>query len=131
MRPLLFRVFVYGTLLVGEENHFVAAPYIRNIQPGKVKGRLYNVGAYPALVVEEEGEVIGEWFTVTEEGLQAMDELEEYEEGGQHNEYERVWIKDLEQPIEGYVYIYPKTKRRTFLSFPQGHGGIGIRTSVV
>ncbi|BDG43271.1 gamma-glutamylcyclotransferase family protein [Saccharococcus caldoxylosilyticus] len=120
MRPLLYRVFVYGTLLVGEANHFVAAPYIRDIQPGKVKGRLYDVGAYPALVVEEEGEVIGEWFTVTEEGLQAMDELEEYEEGGRHNEYERVWIKDLEQPIEGYVYIYLKSKAAHLPLIPSG-----------
>ena len=120
MRPLLYRVFVYGTLLVGEQNHHIAAPYIRHIQPGKVKGRLYHVGMYPALVVEEEGEVIGEWFTVTEEGLKAMDEFEEYEEGGQNNEYERAWVKDIEQPIEGYVYIYPKDKVANLPVIPSG-----------
>jgi gamma-glutamylcyclotransferase (GGCT)/AIG2-like uncharacterized protein YtfP len=85
-----------------------------------VKGRLYDVGAYPALVIEEEGEVIGEWFTVTEEGLQAMDELEEYEEGSIHNEYERVWVKDIEQPIEGYVYVYPKSKAAHLPFIPSG-----------
>jgi gamma-glutamylcyclotransferase (GGCT)/AIG2-like uncharacterized protein YtfP len=120
MRPLLHRVFVYGTLLVGEENHHIAAPYIRHIQPGRVKGRLYDVGAYPALVIEEEGEVIGEWFTVTKEGLQAMDELEEYEKGSQYNEYERVWVKDIEQPIEGYVYVYPKSKAARLPFIPSG-----------
>jgi gamma-glutamylcyclotransferase (GGCT)/AIG2-like uncharacterized protein YtfP len=104
MRPMLHRVFVYGTLLVGEENHHIAAPYIRHIQPGKVKGRLYDVGAYPALVIEEEGEVIGEWFTVTKEGLQAMDELEEYEEGSQYN----------------YVYVYPKSKAAHLPFIPSG-----------
>jgi gamma-glutamylcyclotransferase (GGCT)/AIG2-like uncharacterized protein YtfP len=118
MRPLLYRVIVYGTLLVGEGNHFVAAPYIRDIQTGKVKGRLYDVGACPILVVEEEGEVIGEWLTVMEEGLQAMDELEGHVEGGQHNEYERVWVKDLQQPLEGYVY--PKSKAARLPLIPSG-----------
>lgn len=50
-----YRVFVYGTLLTGEENHEVAAPYVRAACPGKVNGRLYNVGPYPALVLGEEG----------------------------------------------------------------------------
>ncbi len=72
---------------------------------------IYDVGAYPALVIEEEGEVIGEWFTVTKEGLQAMDELEEYEEGSQYNEYERVWVKDIEQPIKGSCMCIRKAKR--------------------
>ncbi|QXJ40645.1 hypothetical protein BV455_04022 [Parageobacillus caldoxylosilyticus] len=49
-----------------------------------------------------------------------MDELEEYEEGGRHNEYERVWIKDLEQPIEGYVYIYLKSKAAHLPLIPSG-----------
>ncbi|MCZ0755906.1 gamma-glutamylcyclotransferase family protein [Anoxybacillus sp. J5B_2022] len=106
----MYRVFVYGTLLVGEANHHIAAPYLQHVQPGKVKGRLYDVGAYPALVLDEEGEVVGEWLTVTEEGIRRMDVLEDYEEGGTNNEYERVWIKDCEQDIEGYVYIYTPEK---------------------
>ncbi|ASS99552.1 gamma-glutamylcyclotransferase [Geobacillus thermocatenulatus] len=101
-----YRVFVYGTLLTGEDNHCVAAPYVRAVCPGKVNGRLYSVGPYPALVLGEEGEVEGEWLTVTEEGLKAMDELEDYAEGRDDNEYERIWVHDAHQPIEGYVYVY-------------------------
>jgi len=103
-------VFVYGTLLVGEANHHVAAPYLQHVQPGKVNGQLYDVGAYPALVLSGEGEVVGEWLTVTEEGIKQMDLLEDYEEGRSNNEYERVWVKDCKQDIEGYVYIYTPEK---------------------
>ena len=111
MKEKTYQVFVYGTLLVGEVNHHVAAPYLLNVQKGKVKGRLYNVGAYPALVLDENGfEVVGEWFTVTGEGLKKMDELEEFEEGRKENYYERVWVKDCEQELEGYVYIFTPDK---------------------
>jgi gamma-glutamylcyclotransferase (GGCT)/AIG2-like uncharacterized protein YtfP len=110
MSQQTYQVFVYGTLLVGEENHHIAAPYLQKVQPGKVKGRLYDVGEYPALVVSEDGNVIGEWLTITEEGLRQMDALEDYEEGGHDNEYERIWIKDSEQEIEGYVYVYTLDK---------------------
>ncbi|MBB5322961.1 gamma-glutamylcyclotransferase (GGCT)/AIG2-like uncharacterized protein YtfP [Anoxybacillus tepidamans] len=110
MSERTYRVFVYGTLLVGEANHHIAAPYLQKVQPGKVKGQLYDVGAYPALVISEEGEVVGEWLTVTEEGIKQMDMLEDYEEGRDNNEYERVWIKDCEQDIEGYVYVYTREK---------------------
>ncbi|WP_027410529.1 gamma-glutamylcyclotransferase [Anoxybacteroides tepidamans] len=110
MNKKTYVVFVYGTLLVGEMNHHIAAPYLQNVRPGKVNGKLYDVGSYPALVVGEEGEVVGEWLTVTAEGLKQMDMLEDYEEGRCNNEYERIWIRDCEQDIEGYVYIYAKEK---------------------
>jgi hypothetical protein len=48
-----------------------------------------------------------------------MDELEGDEEGGRHNEYERVWVKDLEQPLEGY-YVYPKSKGAHLPLIPSG-----------
>ncbi|AGT31966.1 gamma-glutamyl cyclotransferase [Geobacillus genomosp. 3] len=105
-----YRVFVYGTLLTGEENHHVAAPYVCAVCPGSVNGRLYNVGLYPALVLGGEGEVEGEWLTVVEQGLKAMDELEDYKEGRAENEYERVWVRDARRPIEGYVYVYTAEK---------------------
>ncbi|OQM46097.1 gamma-glutamylcyclotransferase [Anoxybacillus sp. UARK-01] len=104
------RVFVYGTLLTGEVNHEIAAPYLQNVKPGKVKGKLYDVGSYPALVVDQEGEVVGEWLTITIDGIRRMDELEDYEEGRNDNEYERVWIRDCTQEIEGYVYVYHPDK---------------------
>lgn len=108
----MISVFVYGTLLVGESNHYVAEPFVLSVQPGAVRGRLYDVGHYPALALptehEEEHEniVVGEWFEVTEAGLKAMDILEDYYGPGQSNEYERVWITDVNGSREGWVYIW-------------------------
>ncbi|OCT10588.1 gamma-glutamylcyclotransferase [Paenibacillus pectinilyticus] len=104
----MIRVFVYGTLLVGESNHGVVSPYLRNVQPGAITGRLYDVGPYPALVRTEDEHVIeGEWIEVTEDGLAAMDVLETYF-GPDHpdNEYERIWVKDVNGQQEGWVYCW-------------------------
>lgn len=107
----MISVFVYGTLLVGEGNHFVAASFVQSVQSGAIYGRLYDVGPYPALLLTEgnaEQHVVGEWLEVTEEGLQAMDVLEGYYgPGASNNEYDRVWIRDVNGQREGWVYIYP------------------------
>jgi gamma-glutamylcyclotransferase (GGCT)/AIG2-like uncharacterized protein YtfP len=108
----MISVFVYGTLLVGESNHYIAEPFVLSVQPGAVRGRLYDVGHYPALALPTEHEesqeniVVGEWFEVTEAGLKAMDILEDYYGPGHSNEYERVWITDVNGSREGWVYIW-------------------------
>lgn len=107
----MIRVFVYGTLLTGERNHQVAAPYLLSLTSGRVRGRLYDAaaGRYPALVLDPNGgDVPGEWFTITEAGLAAMDQLEDFH-GPNHpdNLYERVPVTDLDQDIEGWAYVWP------------------------
>lgn len=105
------RVFVYGTLLTGERNHHIVQPFLLHKEPGKIKGQLYNVETYPALTIgTQEREVVGEWFTVTNEGLKQMDLLEDYEQNRRVNHYERVLIKDIEKEIEGFVYTYLQEK---------------------
>ena len=109
----LHHVFVYGTLLVGEGNHHVAEPFLQRVREGTVRGQLYNVVSYPALVLDDQGQqIVGEWFSVTEEGLRRMDWLEGYSESSCHNHYERVWVNDDTKQIEGFVYIYTKEKAR-------------------
>lgn len=100
------RLFVYGSLLTGAYNHHVAAPYIRSVELGRVKGWLYDKGSYPALVVDEKGPMTaGEWLTVTEEALGILDEFEDYYGPGHpFNEYERVWVQDAESDADGWVY---------------------------
>ncbi|MGM9929976.1 MAG: gamma-glutamylcyclotransferase [Bacillus sp. (in: firmicutes)] len=62
----LYNVFVYGTLLIGECNHHVAEPYLHQREKGTVKGFLYKVDYYPAVVLDTNSrEIEGEWFTVT------------------------------------------------------------------
>lgn len=58
MSQQLFRVFVYGTLLTAESNHYVAKLHIWQIRQGKVRGLLYNVGEYPALILDNAGETL-------------------------------------------------------------------------
>ena len=104
---MMIDVFVYGTLLPGERNHHVAQPYLKVRQPGRVRGKLYDAGEYPALVLDPNGlEIEGVWFTVTGAGLKAMDELEEYFGPGQNNYYDRVRVEDLGNGRIGWVYVW-------------------------
>jgi gamma-glutamylcyclotransferase (GGCT)/AIG2-like uncharacterized protein YtfP len=113
MQPKEYLVFVYGTLLLGEANHRVAKPHLLNVEKGTVKGFLHNIGPYPALVLHENGmEIVGEWFTVTEEGLAQMDVLEDFEVGSENNLYERVIVNDLYKQLNGYVYVFDKDKAK-------------------
>jgi gamma-glutamylcyclotransferase (GGCT)/AIG2-like uncharacterized protein YtfP len=108
------RVFVYGTLLPGESNHGVAAPWLLVAQPGEVSGRLVDCGAWPALVRGGEamaGRVRGMWLTVGPEALGAMDELEDFVGPESPNGYERIWVRDASgRPLEGWVYVWPDAR---------------------
>ncbi|WP_239565937.1 gamma-glutamylcyclotransferase family protein [Paenibacillus sacheonensis] len=83
MNERRFTVFIYGSLLPGQANHHVAAPFIRDQEPGRIRGRLVDCGSYPALLRDEEADadgmaVRGLWITVDEQGLRQMDELEAF-----------------------------------------------------
>jgi gamma-glutamylcyclotransferase (GGCT)/AIG2-like uncharacterized protein YtfP len=104
----VLRVFVYGTLLSGDSNHHIVQPYVNELQAGTVRGTLYDLGAYPALVPNEEGSLVeGEWLTIDLSGLPVLDELEDYYGPGEDNEYERIWIQDAQRPeVAGWIYVY-------------------------
>lgn len=107
----MISVFVYGTLLTGEVNHRIAAPYLREVQPGCIRGRLYDVGAFPALILDAAGrEIEGEWFEVTPEGLKSLDRLEGYSGPGRNNFYERVWVRDAINGRTGWVYVWQDSR---------------------
>ena len=114
------RVFVYGTLLPGESNHGVVSPWLLDARPGEVHGRLVNCGLWPALVRgggAAAGRVRGMWFTVAVEGLEAMDELEDFVGPESLNDYERIWVRDASgQPLEGWVYVWPDARGMPYMS---------------
>ena len=101
-------VFVYGTLLCGESNHHVAQPYLISVQIGGVRGVLYDVGEYPALMLDAEANIVaGEWLALDPSALPVLDELEDYNGPEGPNEYERVWVRDESGPaLEGWIYVY-------------------------
>lgn len=76
-------VFVYGTLRRGERND-IARCRPRPVFVGNtsVEGRLYDLGAYPGIVLGEGGRVVGEVYRITAEVEVALDILEEVKADG-------------------------------------------------
>ncbi|WP_371018175.1 gamma-glutamylcyclotransferase family protein [Pseudalkalibacillus sp. JSM 102089] len=86
-------VFCYGTLRLGESNHGVikGAPLKESFC--WTKGELYDTqDGYPALVQSEDEEhnVYGEVYEVDNQLLERINILEGYQEGRDHNLYDRV-----------------------------------------
>jgi gamma-glutamylcyclotransferase (GGCT)/AIG2-like uncharacterized protein YtfP len=79
----LIHLFVYGSLRRGFLHPVF--DYIRNhftfVADGTVKGRLYDLGLYPAAVPDEDGKLIGELFVAnSEEDFNwAISQLDDYE----------------------------------------------------
>lgn len=108
------RVFVYGTLKRGGENHewiksqtFVASARTKPLY------RMFDLGGYPGMICSENGIAIeGEIWDVDEAGLARLDVLEDIDGG----EYERVLIElegeFAEQCVEGYLYLRDLEGRR-------------------
>ncbi len=74
-------LFVYGTLKSGQFNSPLLAPYARSVEPARIRGELYDVGLFPALV-EGDGTVHGELVRLAAGELAAaltvIDRLEDY-----------------------------------------------------
>jgi gamma-glutamylcyclotransferase (GGCT)/AIG2-like uncharacterized protein YtfP len=71
-------VFVYGSLRRGAGGAMAGRfPSASFIGEATVSGRLYDLGAYPGLQLDESGaRVIGEAYEVTDETLQELDKFE-------------------------------------------------------
>jgi gamma-glutamylcyclotransferase (GGCT)/AIG2-like uncharacterized protein YtfP len=71
-------VFVYGTLRRGGAGAMsIRFPDAKFIADAKVSGSLYDLGAYPGLLLDEsDSSVIGEAYEVDDETLNELDEFE-------------------------------------------------------
>lgn len=106
-----FRVFVYGSLLPGLSNYHVIEPYLLAAMPGRIRGFLVKCGSFPALLLEGERFVRGMWMDVSGEGIGPLDTLEGFAGIEEPNDYERVWVKDVDDPsLYGWVYIWTETR---------------------
>jgi gamma-glutamylcyclotransferase (GGCT)/AIG2-like uncharacterized protein YtfP len=72
-----YNLFVYGTLLSGQESHHVLAG-AKLIGPAQTSPAftLYDLGPYPAMVAGGETSVHGELFVVNEVHLAILDDFE-------------------------------------------------------
>jgi len=65
-------LFVYGTLMRGFPLHRLLAAGAEYVGPGRVGGRLFDLGAYPAAVPDATGAVAGELYRVGDPRLWAV-----------------------------------------------------------
>ena len=82
-------VFVYGTLRCGERNDIARyRPSPLFVGPASIDGCLYDLGAYPGLVLGAGGRVVGEVYRITAAVEASLDILEEVKADGS-GEYRR------------------------------------------
>lgn len=109
------RVFVYGTLKRGGDNHHYLA-YQQFLGAARTTAgyTLYSLGDYPGMVraSQDTAGVTGELWAVDAACLQQLDLLEGVNEGL----YERVPVKLAappdDQPVETYLYLGGVTGRK-------------------
>ncbi|MCC8426289.1 gamma-glutamylcyclotransferase [Mucilaginibacter sp. UR6-11] len=117
-------LFVYGTLLI-DDNQF--ALYLNGnsvlLGSGKIQGKLYDVGSYPALIIDRSGnyDVSGSICKLND-AAKALSVLDPYEgigpDEGSPNLYERrlqpvntangemlCWVYIYNQPVDGLKEI--------------------------
>ena len=102
-------VFVYGTLQTGERLVENLADCPRKL--ARVCGRLYNLGGYPGLYLDPNGEpVVGEVVTVSPTVLARLDQIEGFQGYNQKSLYHRVWLpKEIWGDDGGcWAYVYAK-----------------------
>ena len=104
-------VFVYGTLRRGERNDIARyRPLPLFVGTASVNGCLYDLGAYPGIVLGEGGRVVGEVYRITAEVEAELDILEEVKADGS-GEYRKreVPVVTAGQVLKCLVYeIHPE-----------------------
>ena len=114
MNTPVIHLFVYGSLRRGF--HHPVFDYIKNhftfVADGKVKGRLFDLGTYPAAVPSDEGHLIGELFVANsmEDFNWAISQLDDYEglnpEAGETALYRREMVTAYHNDSETTAWIY-------------------------
>lgn len=115
-------LFVYGTLMKGQQNHRLLAGKVELTGPGRMRGRLVIPDYYPALVDAEDPAqtVIGEvWRVLAPETFRDLDEFEGCMEAPPlFFRVSRTVALDGAGPLDAWVYVYarPTTGLRPILS---------------
>jgi len=108
-------IFVYGTLRRDPESELsdLLARHWRFIGAATVQGRLFDLGAYPGLVLDEtNGHVSGELYQITTSWPQVIERLDEYEgcttADPQPHEYRRELVEAMRPSgdlISAWAYV--------------------------
>lgn len=103
------RLFVYGTLAPGRPNEHILEPLNGVWQPATVRGHLKEEGwgavlGYPALVLDETGEVVSGFIFTAEKLSDYWNVLDTFE----GEQYKRVLVEALlddGNPVKAFVYV--------------------------
>jgi gamma-glutamylcyclotransferase (GGCT)/AIG2-like uncharacterized protein YtfP len=116
------KIFVYGTLRKGYANHRIISDYVKRITPATIRGWMFNLGPYPAVVQGDgyvEGELIEFKEAEFEKAFQVMDRLEGFSTPGSlYNHYERITTEAItrdKRKEECFVYIYSNDHKSELL----------------
>ena len=114
MKPICPHLFVYGTLL---DNGNTYGAYLQQhctlLQPGKLRGRLYDMGEYPGAIPDASSEqyVHGSIYLM-DEPEKILKIIDDYEGFGDDQEQPNLFIRILtsietiDGPVECWVYVY-------------------------
>ncbi len=126
MEPEPTALFVYGTLKRGQFNHPVLAPYAQAVEPSSIRGALYDVGLYPALVEGTDtvrGELVRLAAADLAHVLSILDRLEDYRPGDEEGSMYLRRVIDVRTASgvreRAYAYFY----NRDAASLPRVAGG--------
>lgn len=108
-------LFVYGTLLRGFHHplHDLIESHGRFAGEARVRGKLYDLGAYPGMIPSEGDElVIGEVYELTKDRDRVMATLDEYEgcdpDEPEPHEYRRTIVEARlasGERVEAWAYV--------------------------
>jgi gamma-glutamylcyclotransferase (GGCT)/AIG2-like uncharacterized protein YtfP len=97
-------LFVYGTLMRDLPLHRLLQPAARYVGAGRVGGRLFDLGRYPAAIPDGLGTLHGELYRVEDPALWAV--LDSVEGPQYHRGEARVATSDDDDPVSAFVYWY-------------------------
>ena len=106
-RDAAAHLFAYGTLRRGAAMHALLAPGVEWIAPARVRGRLYDLGAFPGLAPGRAGEwVQGELYRLVDADPAALlASLDRYE-GRSFRRVVREALPASGDPVRAWVYLY-------------------------
>ena len=117
MQPSIYKIFVYGSLRSGflHPAYEYISRYFTPVAEGKIKGRLYDMGDYPAaLPTNEEAFITGELYNINhpDEFAWAIAQLDDYEGLNTENDEPPMYRREQtviylpDQTTEAWVYWF-------------------------
>src|SRR4029450_5125970 len=104
-------IFVYGTLRRGAAMHALLAPGAEWVGRARMRGRLYDLGAFPGFGAGRAGEwVQGELYRLTGDPAPLLDSLDRYE-GTAFRREMREAVRDGGVRVPAYVYAFTGSVR--------------------